>query len=158
VLRALADSPTAVESIGIRPTVSRVLVFSLASFLAAVSGGLLGSLYRSVNTVSFDFSQSLIWLSVLVTTGAATLGGSVLAAVLFVAVPATITASAVTEYQPVFFGVAAMLLAQTPNGLVGVATALRAWRPDFSGPAERSAWRTRRSPRAARLAAPGQSR
>jgi branched-subunit amino acid ABC-type transport system permease component len=152
VLRALADSPTAVESIGIRPTVSRVLVFSLASFLAAVSGGLLGSLFRSVNTVSFDFSQSLIWLSVLVTTGAATLGGAVLAAVLFVAVPATITASAVTEYQPVFFGVAAMLLAQAPNGLVGLLRAALRRRPDFSRLAERSAWRTQRSPRAARLA------
>ncbi|MEW6472830.1 MAG: ABC transporter permease [Actinomycetota bacterium] len=152
VLRALADSPTAVESIGIRPTVSRVLVFSLASFLAAVSGGILGSLFRSVNTVSFDFSQSLIWLSVLVTSGAATLGGAVLAAVLFVAVPATFTASAVTEFQPVFFGVAAMLLAQTPNGIVGLVTSRRGRRIDFAGLADRSAWRTQRSPRAARLA------
>jgi ABC-type branched-subunit amino acid transport system permease subunit len=151
-LRALADSPTAVESIGIRPTVSRVLVFSLASFLAAVSGGILGSLFRSVNTVSFDFSQSLIWLSVLVTSGAATLGGAVLAAVLFVAVPATFTASAVTEFQPVFFGVAAMLLAQTPNGIVGLVTSRRGRRIDFAGLADRSAWRTQRSPRAARLA------
>lgn len=147
LLRALADSATAVESIGINPTASRVLVFSVASFLAAVAGGLLGSLFRSVNTVSFDFSQSLVWLSVLVASGAATLGGWILAAVLLVAVPGVVTNAAVTEYQPLFFGIAAMLLAQAPNGLVGL---LRL--PDFDRLARRSAWRLTRSPIAERHA------
>ena len=48
-LRALADSPIAVQSIGVNPTASRVMVFCLSAFLAAVAGGLLGSLVQSVN-------------------------------------------------------------------------------------------------------------
>jgi branched-subunit amino acid ABC-type transport system permease component len=136
ILRALADSPTAVESIGIVPTVPRVLVFCTAGFLAAVSGGLLGTLTQSVNPYQFHFFNSLIWLTVLVGAGAATLGGSVLAAVLLVAVPAAFTSRLVVEYQPIFFGLAAMFLAQAPNGIMGL---LRL--PDMTRVAERSRWR-----------------
>jgi branched-subunit amino acid ABC-type transport system permease component len=136
LLRALADSQTATESLGVNPTVSRVLVFCASGFLAAIAGGLFGTMTLAVNPQSFGFFQSLLWVAVLVTAGAGTLGGSVLAAVLLVAVPATFTSQAVTEYHPVFFGVAAMLLAQAPNGLIGT---LRL--PDFGALAERSAWR-----------------
>ena len=136
LLRGLADSPTAVESLGINPTASRVLVFCLSGFLAAIAGGLLGTLTRSVSPASFDFTQSLVWVTVLVAAGAATLGGSVLAAVLFVAVPSFITSGSVLEYQPVFFGLAAILLAQTPNG---IATIFRM--PNFRALAHASSWR-----------------
>jgi ABC-type branched-subunit amino acid transport system permease subunit len=140
LLRALADSQRAVESVGVNPTASRVLVFCMSAFLAAIAGGLLGALFQSINPVSFDFFQSLVWLTVLVTAGAATLGGSVLAAVLFAAVPAIFTSSKVTEYQPIFFGVMAMLLAQAPNGLIGH---LRL--PDFRQLAADNTWRLRSS-------------
>ena len=95
LLRALADSPTATESVGVDPTASRVIVFCLTAFLAAIAGGLLGSLTQVVNPTSFDFSQSLFWIAVLVTAGPATLGGAVLSAVLLVTVPAVFTAKAV---------------------------------------------------------------
>jgi len=136
LLRGLADSPTAVESLGINPTASRVLVFCLSGFLAAIAGGLLGSLTRSVSPASFDFTQSLVWVTVLVAAGASTLGGSVLAALLFVAVPSFITSGSVLEYQPVFFGLAAILLAQTPNGIASIFRL-----PNFRALAGASAWR-----------------
>ena len=140
ILRALADSPTAVESLGINPTASRVIVFCVSAFLAAVAGGLLGSLVQSVTPASFDSFQSLLWLTVLVTAGVSTFGGSVLAAVLLVAGPAVFTSTTVTEWQPVFFGVAAVLLAQTTNGLAGVLFR----KPDFAGLAATSSWRINR--------------
>jgi branched-subunit amino acid ABC-type transport system permease component len=140
VLRALADSPTAMQSIGVDPTASRVIIFCLSAFLAALAGGLLGSLVQLVNPASFDAFQSLVWLTVLVTAGAATLGGSVLAAVLLITVPAVFNSSLVIEWQPVFFGVAAMVLAQAHNGLAGAI--FRA--PDFTALAQRSAWRSDR--------------
>jgi branched-subunit amino acid ABC-type transport system permease component len=149
LLRGLADSPTAVESLGINPTASRVLVFCLSGFLAAIAGGLLGSLTRSVSPASFDFTQSLVWVTVLVAAGASTFGGSVLAAVLFVAVPSFITSSNVLEYQPVFFGLAAIALAQTPNG---VASIFRF--PDFGGLARASSWRSGSRRRAERVREP----
>ncbi len=136
LLRGMADSPTAVESLGINPTASRVLVFCLSGFLAAVAGGLLGSLTRSVSPATFDFTQSLVWVTVLVAAGAATLGGSVLAALLFVAIPSFITRSSVLEWQPVFFGLAAIALAQTPNGIASIFRL-----PNFSALARASSWR-----------------
>ena len=70
------------------------------------------------------------------TAGPATLGGAVLAAVLLVTVPAVFTGRTVIELQPVFFGAAVILLAQAPNGLVGLFR-----RPDFAALARESAWR-----------------
>ena len=84
------------------------------------------------NTTTFDFFQSLVWVTVLVTTGAATLGGSVLAALLLVAAPTVFTSATFVKLQPVFFGVAAMLLAQAPNGVVGLFR-----RPDFAALGDR---------------------
>ncbi|MGH8975110.1 MAG: ABC transporter permease subunit, partial [Acidimicrobiia bacterium] len=136
VLRALADSPIATESLGINPTAARVIVFCVGGFLAAIAGGLLGTLTQVVNPESLGFFQSLVWVTVLVTTGPATLGGAVLAAVMLVAVPAVFTSREVIELQPVFFGAAAILLAQAPNGLVGLFRI-----PDFRALHRESAWR-----------------
>ena len=70
--------------------------------------------------------------------GPATLGGAILSAVLLVTLPAVFTARAVTEWQPVAFGVMAIALAQAPNGLAGLI-----WLPDFSALSRASAWRRR---------------
>jgi ABC-type branched-subunit amino acid transport system permease subunit len=119
ILVALADSPRAVGSMGISPLAARVVTFCASAFLAGLAGGLLGSLVRSVSSTSFNFFQSLVWVTVLVAAGSRTLGGVVLAAVLLVAVPGTFTSGVVTEWQPVAFGVMAIVFAQAPNGLVG---------------------------------------
>jgi ABC-type branched-subunit amino acid transport system permease subunit len=149
VLRAMADSPVALQSIRVNPTASRVMVFCLSAFLAAVSGGLLGSLIRSINLASFGFFQSLIWLTVLVMAGSASLGGAVLGAVMLVAMPTVFTSPTFVEWQPVAFGLGAAVLAQAPNGLVGF---LRV--PPIAEQAERSRWRLDTSRHRARLAAP----
>jgi ABC-type branched-subunit amino acid transport system permease subunit len=148
VLRAMADSPVALQTIRVNPTASRVMVFCLSAFLAAIAGGLLGSLIRSVNLASFGFFQSLIWLTVLVMAGAATLGGYVLAAVLLVAAPAVITAKVFVDWQPVAFGIGAIVLSQAPNGLMGY---LRI--PPLGDLLGRSAWRLDSSRHWARVAA-----
>jgi ABC-type branched-subunit amino acid transport system permease subunit len=136
ILRALADSPMAMQSLGINPVVPRVLVFCFTAFLAALAGGLLGTLTLSVNAQTFDFFQSLLWVTVLVTAGPSSLGGAVIAAVALVWVPTVFTSRAVVEWQPVAFGVAAIFLAQARNGLVGLVR-----RPDFSRLAEATSWR-----------------
>ena len=123
ILRMLADSPLAVQSLGIEPTAARVIVFCCSAFLAALGGGLLGGLIRIVTPGSFDFFQSLVWPAVLVTAGAATLAGSVLAAVLLVAVP-SFFGFTVTQWLPVVFGIGAVVMAQAPNGIVGLASSV----------------------------------
>ncbi len=126
VLAAVADSPSAVQSVGINPTASRVMVFCLSAFFAALAGGLLGSLVRVVTPTSFDFFQSLVWVTVLVIAGARGFAGSIVAAVLLIAVPAVFTSAAVTEWQPVVFGISAIMLARSSNGIVGLVR-----RPEF---------------------------
>jgi branched-subunit amino acid ABC-type transport system permease component len=146
ILRALGDAPTAIQSLGINPLASRVLVFCLSAFLAAVAGGLQGTLTQSVNALSFDFFQSLLWVTVLVTAGAASLGGAILAALLLVAVPAVFTSGTVVEWLPVAFGISAIVLAQSSNGLAGL---IRFRSPDFSTLAKAASWRLESTPRRA---------
>ncbi|HVW33783.1 MAG TPA: ABC transporter permease, partial [Acidimicrobiia bacterium] len=102
ILTALSDSPMAVQSpLGISPLASRVITFCLSAFLAGVGGALLGSLVESVNNRTYNSFHSLVWLTVLMLAGARTFGGSVLAAILLVAVPNLVTSSLVTTWQPI---------------------------------------------------------
>jgi branched-subunit amino acid ABC-type transport system permease component len=119
ILVALADSPTAVGSLGVSPLAARVVAFATSAFLAGLAGGLLGSLVQVATPSSFNFFLSLIWVAVLAAMGAQSFAGVVLAAVFFSAVPGLFTASWLTEWQPVLFGVGAIVFAQTENGLVG---------------------------------------
>ena len=136
ILVALADSPRAVGSMGVSPLAARVVTFCLSAFLAGLAGGLLGSLVRSVSATSFSFFHSLLWVTVLVAAGSRTVGGVALGATLLVAVPATFTAPVVTEWQPVAFGVLAIVFAQAPNGLIGFFSGV-----DTAVLAERYRWR-----------------
>jgi ABC-type branched-subunit amino acid transport system permease subunit len=147
LLRALADSPVALESLGVAPTSARTIVFCLTALLAGVSGGLLGSLTELVNPASFDFTQSLVWLTVLVAAGPSSLGGAVVAALALHAVPVLVDSPEIGEYQAVAFGVGAVLLAQAANGLVGLVRP-----PDISTWAGTSRWRLERSRGAERVA------
>jgi branched-subunit amino acid ABC-type transport system permease component len=127
ILTALADSPVALQSpLGVSPLASRVLAFCLSAFLAGLAGGLLGSLVQLVNFQTYSAFHSLVWLTVLVLAGSRTFPGSVVAAVLLVTVPAVVDSTLVRTWQPIVFGVGAILLAQAPNGIVGL---LRG--PDF---------------------------
>lgn len=136
VLVALADSPIAVGSLGVSPLAARTVTFAISAFLAAVAGGLLGSLVQSVNPTSFHFFQSLLWVTVLVAAGSRTFGGVVMAALLLVTVPAVFTSATVTEWQPVAFGTAAIVFAQMDNGVIGLLGAL-----NFADLVQRARWR-----------------
>jgi branched-subunit amino acid ABC-type transport system permease component len=120
ILTALADSPRAVQALGLSPLWPKVLVFCMTAFFAGVSGALIGSMVRSVNSDNFNFLVSLIWIAVLVTAGVRTFAGALLASVFLVALPTFITSSAWSRWQPVLFGFGAILLAQAENGLVGL--------------------------------------
>jgi branched-subunit amino acid ABC-type transport system permease component len=145
IAQALADAPAAVGTLGIPAAATRVLIFSVAAFLAGVAGGLLATSTQTINPFSFDFFDSLLWVTVLVTAGPASLGGAVLAAGLLVVVPAVFP-GVDAELQQMAFGVAAVVLAQRSNGLVGLA------RLDIARRADRAAWRRERSRHADRLA------
>jgi hypothetical protein len=78
-----------------------------------------------------------VWVTVLVVAGARGFAGSIVAAVLLIAVPAVFTSPVVSEWQPVVFGISAILLARAPNGIVGLARL-----PDFGRLSRGWEWRS----------------
>jgi branched-subunit amino acid ABC-type transport system permease component len=158
LLRALADSDVAVETLGVNATASRTLVFCASGFFAAIAGGLLGAQVSSVSTTSFTFSDSLVWVAVLVAAGSRTLAGSVLASAMLVVVPSFVTSSRVLDYQTVGFGLLAILLAQTQNGLIGIPEGwLRRARAAGARPDSRSRSAARASRARERLVRPSEA-
>lgn len=138
VLMALADSPAATESLGIRASTARVITFSISAGIAGVAGGLIGPLFNGIGNLggSYSYFQSLLWVAVLVVAGARTTGGSLVAAFLFVGVPYLFTGPAVVEWQPIVFGVLAVALASSANGLLTFMP-----RIDWGELAQSSRWR-----------------
>jgi ABC-type branched-subunit amino acid transport system permease subunit len=110
ILRALGDSPAALSSLGADANVARLLVFCLAAFLAALTGGLSIAATTQASVDTFGLFQSLLWLSVLVICGSNLLVGAPLAALLLAVAPSYLPDSLI-EWQPIGFGAAALLVA-----------------------------------------------
>ncbi|WP_332880747.1 branched-chain amino acid ABC transporter permease/ATP-binding protein [Streptomyces sp. NBC_00564] len=66
LLRGLDDSPTALATHGTSVNTTRVLVFCVSAFMAAVYGGLYGGAISAVNGASFSSFSSLVLVAVLV--------------------------------------------------------------------------------------------
>jgi branched-subunit amino acid ABC-type transport system permease component len=137
ILRALGDSPAGLSSLGADANVARLLVFCLAAFLAALTGGLSIAATTQASVDTFGLFQSLLWLSVLVICGSNLLVGAPLAALLLAVVPSYLPDSLI-EWQPVAFGAAALVVAAVLD---------REW-----SLGARAAGRLRRSPSAERAA------
>ena len=131
-LRAIADSPTALTTLGLGINVTRVLVFSVSAFFAGIAGALFAMQIGRVNYISFPAVNSLLYLAVLTVTGA--VSGYVTSAFLaafFLAVMPSYLTSVTFEVQSMLFGgvaVLAALITDRRNAAGAVTLArLRAW-------------------------------
>jgi len=122
LLRALADSPTALSTLGANITVSRNLAFALSAFLAGVSGAVLGGVAEQTNTINLQALSSLGLIAILAISAAVGGGGTVIpafvAGVLFTFLPSYATESsekANAAFQ-MAFGLAAIIVALLSNG------------------------------------------
>jgi branched-subunit amino acid ABC-type transport system permease component len=110
LLRAFADAPTALDAHGTNTNELKVLVFCVSAFLAAVAGGLLAPVTGTaaagsgVTVGGFDFSVSLLLISVLFVAGRQPVLSAVLGAVFFVVIPGYISGETAQEYTPILFG------------------------------------------------------
>ena len=116
LLRALAADPVVLAMHGATPTVTRVLVFSIAAAMAAVAGALLVGVVGSVSSegvtpVALVSFNSLLWVAVLATTGRHPIASPVLAALALVVAPSLFSAESVTQVSVVGVGAAALLAA-----------------------------------------------
>jgi branched-subunit amino acid ABC-type transport system permease component len=141
LLRALGDSPVALSTSGTSINVTRVIVFCIASFLAGVSGALSVPVFGSANGGDFPAFLSLVLLAVL--SVATAVGGAglfvpaVLAAGSFIVTPVYFGSEKLTQALPGIFGVAAIVVAVTSQGVAGTGwigrlTQSSAWRLDVS--------------------------
>jgi branched-subunit amino acid ABC-type transport system permease component len=142
VLAVLGDSPRAAMSLGVRVSAARLLAFCFSAALAGLAGALLGPLFGALTNYgdAFGFFQSLLWVSLLVVAGSTSISTSVVASVLLIWVPYKLGATA-SEYQPVLFGLAAMIFAGRAGGLVGLFRL-----PPAATLVEGSQWRLSSSP------------
>ena len=116
LLRALADSPTALATHGTSTNLLRVFVFCLSAFLAGIGGGLIGASTTAVQAVAgFGPFESLIWLTVLVIAGRSPIRGALVAAFLLSVAPAYL-GSGFAERQTIVFGLVALVAAVTSGG------------------------------------------
>ena len=120
LLRALAESPTALATQGTNVNLTRLLVFCIAAFLAGVAGALSGPLTGSINSAGFTSFESLLLLAVLAISGAGEIRASFVAAASLAIVPAYIDNPTFVTWLPVLFGVAAIAAAvRSSEGRIG---------------------------------------
>lgn len=101
----------------------KVLVSAVATFVAAVGGGFLALNYQSALPDSFNPFIGLIWLAVLVTVGARSIIGALIAGLAFALMPSIFQMYLPTswaEIPVILFGFGAIMLARNPDGIIAM--------------------------------------
>src|SRR5207244_11514584 len=125
--RAVRDSETAAESIGLDPVRIKTAAFVVSAACAGVAGAFFAPLSGFVTPSTFAFSQSLLFVLVVIIGGAGSVSGPLVGAAIVVLLPEALAALA--EYRLLFFG--ALLLAVlwlAPDGVTGLVARLTARR------------------------------
>jgi branched-chain amino acid transport system permease protein len=110
-LAALRGSDTAAQTIGINPARARITVFALSAGIAGVGGALYGSLQQRVSGADFNFFFSLVFVVLVLTTGARTVEGAVNAGMAFVLFREVLQTLQRNDDAMLWIGVAAAALA-----------------------------------------------
>ncbi len=142
ILRALADSPAALDAHAVRTKVTRLSVFCLSAFIAAIGGALIGGATLGAGGDPggpFGYFNSLALIAVLAFCGRRPILGPIVAAYLFAVakIYPPMDTEFFTDYRGALFGALALAVALAPGVRL---PALR----------ERGAERGERSPVAAR--------
>ena len=133
-MRAVKDSEVAAESIGLDPVRIKALAFAISAVYAGVAGAFFASLSGFVTPSTFSFSQSILFVLVVIIGGAGALAGPLVGATIVVLVPEALAALA--EYRLLFFGALLLgVLWLAPDGVTGLAERLvvRRRKPRYAG-------------------------
>ncbi|WP_413702021.1 ABC transporter permease subunit [Psychromonas sp. KJ10-10] len=117
-MRAVKASPIATRSLGFNPVQTKTLAFALSAFFAGLAGSIIPSLMLFISPSTFPFSQSILFVLVVIIGGASTLWGPVLGAVIVVLLPEVL--SPLAEYRLLIFAVLLLIvLWGAPRGILG---------------------------------------
>ena len=126
-MRAVKDSEVAAESIGLDPVRIKTLAFAISAVYAGVAGAFFASLSGFVTPSTFSFSQSILFVLVVIIGGAGSLAGPLVGATIVVLLPEALAALA--EYRLLFFGALLLgVLWLAPDGVAGLVGRLAARR------------------------------
>ena len=124
-LRAVRDSETAAQSVGIDPLATRTVAFALSAGCAGAAGALFAPLSGFVTPHTFGFMQSILFVLAVILGGAGSVMGPLIGALVVGLLPELL--ASLEEYRLLFFG--ALLLAvlwAAPDGAAGMLS--RVWR------------------------------
>ena len=117
-MQATASAPAAARSIGIGALPVRTVAFVVAASTAGLAGGLQAALTGFIAPSSFPFSQSILFLLVVVLGGAGRTLGPLLGSAIVVLLPEFLANLA--EYRLLFFGAGLLIvLWVAPGGIAG---------------------------------------
>jgi branched-chain amino acid transport system ATP-binding protein len=126
-MQATASAPAAARSLGIGALPVRTAAFMLAAVMAGIAGGLQAALTGFIAPSSFPFSQSILFLLVVVVGGAGRTLGPLVGSVVVVLLPEALASLA--EYRLLFFGAGLLIvLWVAPGGIAGAMSRLVARR------------------------------
>lgn len=120
LLRAASDSPVALQTLGTSVSVTRVMVFCIAAFMAAVGGALAAVGQSTISADSYQPILSLTYFATIIVVGGAAPWNAVLAAVGLFLIPSYISDETVTTWLQLLFGLGATAYAITPARWHGV--------------------------------------
>jgi ABC-type branched-subunit amino acid transport system ATPase component/branched-subunit amino acid ABC-type transport system permease component len=109
LLRMLGSSPLTLEAFGVNITVTRILVFCLSAFIAAIAGALAGCALGTVTGSNYDPNMSLTLMVVVAIVAGGEPWYALVAALLVALIPAYLTSQTATDVLQLFFGVGAIL-------------------------------------------------
>ena len=107
LLRGMAETPTMLSTHGLNVNLTRLIVFCVSAFFAAVAGGLVITQTSAISPDTYQPFQALTWLAVLAICGTRLIGSSITAAALLILVPAYFNGFD-SDAQTLTFGVAAL--------------------------------------------------
>jgi ABC-type branched-subunit amino acid transport system ATPase component len=106
----MGDSPLALETTGLNVNVTRVIVFCISAFIAAISGALTASLYTFAIGSNFPSFSSLTLVALVVVIVIGEPWYAFIASAVIVLVPLYVTWGNIGSYITVLFGIGAVLM------------------------------------------------
>ena len=128
-MRAVKDSETASESIGINPLMVKTVAFMVSAAVVGLAGGLYAPQTGMITPHNFNFMQSILFVLAVTLGGAGSLAGPLLGAVVVGLLPELL--SSLEEYRLLFFGAFLLVvLWAAPDGVAGL---LSRWHRNAAG-------------------------
>ena len=125
VLGAMSDSPVALETLGTSVNLSKLLVFCISSFVAAISGALAASLFRFAVGSEFASFSSLTLLALIAIIPIGAPWFALVAGAGLEVIPAYINLTKINDYFSILFGASAIIAPLTLARYPGAPQAVR---------------------------------